>query len=279
MPELPDVEGYRTLAADRLTGSRVSAVQVLDDGVVRNATAEAFCEALVGRAFGAPRRRGKWLLLPTDGPILLIHNGMTGRLYFVAPTDDEVETDRYDRVIISTDEGGLHYADLRKLGGLWVADGDDEAAAVIGQQGPDALELTAPQFLSALHGRRGVLKTVLMSQAVIAGLGNMLSDEICWRARLHPGRPISSLDDSELRRLHRSMRTALRAAVKQGRIPRTSAWLSSTRGEEFATCPRCRTALRRSSINGRTSVWCPHCQPAPPDRNLAATVRSATKSA
>jgi formamidopyrimidine-DNA glycosylase len=106
---------------------------------------------------------------------------------------------------------------------------------------------------------------VLMNQQVIAGLGNMLSDEICWRARIHPARTVTTLDDEELRRLHLAMRRSLRSAVKVGRIPRTRTWLSSARDRDPAPCPRCRTMLRRSPIGGRTSIWCPNCQPVRPD--------------
>ncbi len=79
MPELPDVEGHRAMLARTLPTSRVRRVQVLDDGVLRNATAEEFTNRLLGCEFHEPHRRGKWLILPTDGPTVLIHNGMTGR--------------------------------------------------------------------------------------------------------------------------------------------------------------------------------------------------------
>ena len=262
MPELPDVEGYRIALAEHLPGSRVRGVRVLDPSVLRNATAVAFQNRLTGARFQAPERHGKWLLLPTDGPTLLVHSGMTGRPYFAnADRTGQPETDRNDRLIISTDKGELRYADLRKLRGVWILDSEAEIATVTGEQGPDALTISAIAFRAALGGRRGALKSTLMNQQVIAGLGNMLSDEICWRARLHPARPVNTLDDDDLRRLHQVMRQTLRAAVRSRRIPRTPAWLSSTRDRETAPCPRCGTTLRRSTIGGRTSIWCPHCQP------------------
>jgi formamidopyrimidine-DNA glycosylase len=249
-----------------LPGLRVPHVQVFDAGVLRNATAEAFRDRLLGCRFRAPRRTGKWLILATDGPTLLIHNGMTGRPYFI-PTassggiDTGMEPDRDDRLVIITDGGDLHYADLRKLRGVWIVAGDAEIAAVIGEQGPDALGLSAADFRTALRGRRGAVKTVLMNQQVLAGLGNMLSDEVCWRTRLHPARMISTLDDDDLAGLHRVLQRTLRAAVAAGRIPRTRGWLNSARDQNPAPCPRCRSTLRRSRINGRTSIWCPRCQP------------------
>ena len=266
MPESPDVEGYRRALAASLPGTRVRDVEVLDVGVLRNATVEAFTHSLIGSVFGVPRRRGKWLILPTDLSTLLIHNGMTGHPYFTeigAVDRASPATDRHDRLVIATERGQLHYADLRKLRGVWLVEDDAAEAAVIGRQGPDALDITAAAFVAALRGRQGVVKTVLMKQEVIAGLGNMLSDEICWRARLHPARPTATLSDDELGDLHLAMRRALRTAVERGRIPRTRSWLNSARERKDADCPRCRTELRRSRIGGRTSIWCPRCQPAP----------------
>lgn len=267
MPELPDVEGYRLLLVRHLVGSRVRDVRVLDPGILRNADRDTFRDRLLGCRFNTPGRHGKWLILPTDGPTLLIHNGMTGRPYFSAVRTGMDgapvavgEADRNDRLIIMTDRGELHYADLRKLRGIWILDSEGDTSAVIGEQGPDALEMSMSDFQAALSGRRGALKTVLMNQHVIAGLGNMLSDEICWRVRLHPARPITTIDAEELRRLHQVMRRTLRAAVNRGEIPRTRSWLSSTRDRDPAPCPRCRTTLRRTRIGDRTSIWCPHCQ-------------------
>jgi formamidopyrimidine-DNA glycosylase len=264
MPELPDVEGYRIALADRLLGRRVRGVRVLDVGVLRNASAEAFQGRLIGARFQDVHRHGKWLMLATDGPVLLIHNGMTGRPYFLeAGCASPPQTDRNDRLIICTDHGELRYADLRKLGGVWILDGDAEIAAVTGAQGPDALTVSATVFRAALRGRRAALKPTLMNQQVIAGLGNMLSDEICWRARLHPARAVSGLGEDDLRELHQVMQRTLRAAVKARRIPRTRAWLNSARGIPDAACPRCRTRFQHTTIGGRTSIWCPRCQLAP----------------
>jgi formamidopyrimidine-DNA glycosylase len=117
VPELAEVEEYRILLTAHLPGTRVGNVRVLDSQVLRNATAESFCTRLIGTRFGEPLRHGKWLILPTDGPTLVVHNATTGRLYF-APAGLGVEPDRYDRLLIMTDSGELHYADLRKLRGI-----------------------------------------------------------------------------------------------------------------------------------------------------------------
>jgi formamidopyrimidine-DNA glycosylase len=264
MPELPDVEGYRLVLTAQLPGRQVHRVRVLDAAVLRNVSADMFRDRVTGARFGAIGRHGKWLMLSTDGPLLLLHSGMTGRPYFVEVNCTlHEQAQRNDRLIIVTDHGELRYADLRKLGGVWILDSNTEIPDVTGAQGPDALAISATDFRAALHARRGALKPTLMNQQVIAGLGNMLSDEVCWRARLHPARPVNSLGDDDLRNLHRILRQMLRAAVKSRQIPRTSAWLSSVRDRKPAPCPRCGTQLQHSHIGGRTSIWCPHCQPVP----------------
>jgi formamidopyrimidine-DNA glycosylase len=265
MPELPDVEGFRRAVATKLTGQRIVKVQVHDVGVLRNRTPKQVNEQLTGRRFREPDRLGKWLLLPTDGPCLLVHSGMTGRPYLANPDD---EPDRYDRLVITTDVAQLRYADLRKLRGIWLAANDSEISEVIGAQGPDAFRISTVDFVEALRGRRGrrgrrgQLKAALLDQTFVAGLGNMLSDEICWRAHLHPAVSIPRLSDEELTRVAVQMQTVLRAAVRAGHIPRTRTWLTSRRATpDPAPCPRCATALRRTPVGGRTSLWCPHCQP------------------
>jgi formamidopyrimidine-DNA glycosylase len=257
VPELPDVEGFRRELHRKLPGRRVKRVQVRDAGVLRNTTPRALSRNLVGRRFDEPRRHGKWLILPTGGPVLLVHSGMTGHPYYASDGDDEMG---YERLVITLDRGELRYADLRKLRGVWLAADEDDAASVMGKQGPDALDLDMRGFREALRGRRGRLKPTLMDQAVIAGLGNLLVDEICWQARLHPARPVASLDADDLRRLHATMRRVLRTAVRHARVPGLPRWLTGVRDDPDPSCPRCGTRLARGRIGGRTSVWCPRCQ-------------------
>lgn len=257
MPELPDVEGWRRELAKRLPGRQVRDVHVPDAGALRNATPRSFAQQLSGRRFTAPDRHGKWLLLPTDGPTLIVHSGMTGRPFWAASGDDAEE---YLRVRIELDHGELRYTDLRKLRGLWLADTDQELSAIIGGTGPDALAITPGDFTAALSTRRS-LKTVLTDQAALAGLGNMLSDELCWQARIHPLRPCSDLSQHDIKTLHNTMRRVLRTAVRHGQIPPLRGWLTRVRGDHDATCPRCGTALLRTRNLGRTTISCPHCQP------------------
>ncbi|MBY8881982.1 Fpg/Nei family DNA glycosylase [Actinacidiphila acidipaludis] len=260
MPELPDVEGFRDVLDSCGTGRRVEKVEVADAGVLRGVSAARLRRALEGRRLAAPERRGKYLILRTDGDAaVLLHFGMTGRLLCCSPGEP---AHRYDRVRFGLTGGrDLRYQDQRKLQGLRLADDEAAVERALAGQGPDALSLDREPFLDLLAGRRARIKTVLMDQSVLAGLGNLLADEILWRARVHPARPADRLSAEEGRHLYGAMRQVLRLSVRAGRVPGRPSWLTGHREGRERTCPRCSTSLGSIRVSGRTTVFCPHCQP------------------
>jgi formamidopyrimidine-DNA glycosylase len=260
VPELPDVEGARRLVDERATGARIVELVGPDPSVGRDVSLATMRRALRGRRVEPARRHGKWLVVPTDGPALVLHLGMTGQLDWAT---SDVPAPPFLRLAVVTDRGELRFADRRRLGGAWLAADDAELATILGDLGPDALGLRCADLARILGRRRKGLKVTLMDQSVIAGVGNMLSDEVCWRARLHPTRRADRLNPVEVRRLCDALRAALRAAVRAGRIPRTRGWLSSQRDASDPRCPRCSAPLTRSTVGGRASLWCPSCQPLP----------------
>jgi formamidopyrimidine-DNA glycosylase len=153
---------------------------------------------------------------------------------------------------------------MRKLGGAWLAHDRDEAARIIGALGPDALSIERTEFLDRLAPRRGGVKAALMDQRLVAGVGNLIADETLWQARLHPRHRIETLDLDQRRRLFRSMHAVLREAVEHfDYIPRKRSWLLHVRGRPDGRCPRCGTHLERTVAAGRTTYFCPVCQPGP----------------
>lgn len=258
MPELPDVEAFRGILASCAQGRRIRRTEVYDAGVLHGVSAGRLRRELTGRRFAEPERRGKWLLARTDGPTVLLHFGMTGELVCVTPAEP---VHAHDRVVFTVTGGRqLRYRDQRKLQGLWLV---DEAGLdrMLRDQGPDAATLTRQGLGAVLAGRRGSLKSVLMDQSALAGLGNLLVDEILWRARLHPARRAGALSADEHGRLYTELRRTLRSAVRAGRVPPRGSWLTGRRDDPGASCPRCGTALCRKRLAGRGTVWCPDCQP------------------
>ena len=232
-----------------------------DEGILRNVSALGLDRALRGQRFGAPTRHGKWLFAWTTGPVILFHFGMTGHLEWAS---DVRGRHRHDRVIFELDAGELRYRNMRKLGGLWLAHEPAEVALITGRLGPDALGLDRTGIHRALAGRRGGIKAALMDQRVVAGIGNLLADEILWQARLHPARRLPTLTEEERSRLASALRHVVRTSVERfDHVPRMRGWLTHVRGRPGARCPRCRTPLSRSVVAGRTTYHCPRCQPSP----------------
>lgn len=257
MPELPDVEGFRRVLAEH-TGEPITAVRVCDAGVLRGVTPRRLHEALRGRRFGPPRRHGKWLIAPADGPVLMLHFGMTGSLSWHGRDEPR---HRHDRVVWRLPEGELRLRDMRKLQGVRLAADEDEAGRLLDDLGPDALAVSREQFVASLAGRQGRVKSALTDQSLLAGLGNLLADEICWHALVSPLRDVRDLRHDEVAALYRALRRVLRESVDEGRVPPRDTWLTGARDEPDEPCPRCGTPLSRRRIAGRTTVWCRTCQP------------------
>jgi len=259
MPELPDVEHARRVLAERAVGRRIELTVTTDPGVLRNAPAETLDRTLRGHRLIEPERHGKWLIVWTSGPAIVIHFGMTGGLIL---GEGPQGRHRHDRVIFELDQGELRYRNMRKLGGLWLALDRQEITGILGPLGPDALGLGRRQFRELVARRRGWVKAALMDQRFLAGVGNLLADEALWRGRIHPARRMEELAAPERERLFDGLRTVVRTSVERfDDVPGMRGWLMNVRGLPGAACPRCHTVLGRTVVGGRTTYFCPRCQP------------------
>ena len=257
MPELADVEHFKRFFSRHAAGKKVAGVWV-DPTILRNATPEALEAVLRRHRFEEPDRLGKWLICPTDGPVLLLHFGMTGDLVW---SEHELTRHPHDRLILEFAGGGeLRYRNMRKFGGVAVARRQEDIARLTGPLGPDALDVGREEFHELLSRRRGSVKAALMDQKLIAGLGNLLCDEIAWRAGVRPATPLARLGARRRDCLYDSMTAVLRESIPRGRIPPDPGWLTGARDERPGSCPRCGGRLKRATIAGRTTCWCPSCQ-------------------
>jgi formamidopyrimidine-DNA glycosylase len=261
VPEILEVELYRA-SAEPVLDRPISRAWMVDSRYGRGGTTPSRLRAaLVGRRFTAARRRGKLLLLDTDdGPTLGLRFGMTGGL--VVDGNEALDRLRYGpgvfddkwvRARLGFDDGGeLLLHDPRRFGSLELA--PDES-----RLGPDALSITQKQLAAALAippGRASgaaPLKARLMDQERVAGVGNLLADEILWRAGLAPGRR-TPLSDDELRSLHKALGATLRQLGRRGGSHMGE--LMEQRAEE-GRCPRDGAELVRETVGGRTTYWCP----------------------
>jgi formamidopyrimidine-DNA glycosylase len=257
MPELPDVEGFKRYMSRHASGRRIRGVRVPAPAIVRNTSAQALARELKDRVLGEPSRHGKWLWVPAGDPMMVIHFGMTGGLRWTStPSGDQ----RFDRLVLELEGGELAYHNMRMLGGVWMARSSRGLQRITGTLGPDAAGVDRDELEQMLGGRRGGIKAALMNQRMIAGIGNELSDEILWQARIRPTRRIARLTRRQRDELFESMHAVIADSNRHGRIPRHPRWLTSQRGVRDPTCPRCRGKVRRTKVAGRTSYWCPRCQ-------------------
>jgi formamidopyrimidine-DNA glycosylase len=258
VPEILEVENYARLAR-RTIGRRVALVDTPDAWFLkRGADAQAVQAVATGATVGGVRRIGKLMLLDlVDRPTLGLRFGMTGRLFVddiagianleYGGSRTEVAWERFRMVF---DDGGrLVMHDPRRLGGVEIA--PDES-----RLGPDALSLSLDQLRDALRSARGPLKARLMDQSRIAGLGNLLTDETLWRARLDPSRVAGELRDDEIVRLHLTMREVLGELGQRGGSHTGDLQVARARG---ASCPRCGAPLTWQTTGGRSTYWCPAC--------------------
>lgn len=251
MPELPDVEGHRRTFAEHCAGRQVSRVEIPDDELLEGTSPQGLGNALSGNPFSEPRRRGKWLIAPTDGgPTLLFHFRMTGELVW---GDEAAE---YDAALFHFEHGTLRYRSRRRLGRIWFVPTGGSVESVTGALGPDATEVDADRLVELLDGRRGGIKSALMDQELVAGLGNELVDEILWRACIHPSTAVRQLEEQELRGIASKMHAILGEAIPAGHVPSGPTWLNGVRGEDEPSCPRCDARVRRGVVAGRTTYWC-----------------------
>jgi len=266
MPELPDVETFKRYLDATALHKRIAHVTLTSEKVLHGVTRQKLANALTGQALSRTHRHGKHLFAEVDdGPWLMLHFGMTGFLAYFKRLDDDPA---HDRLRLDFDNGyHLAFVNQRLFGEVGVVD-DPEAFAAEQGLGPDALALDEDAFRALLADRRGQIKSALMDQSLIAGIGNVYSDEMLFQAGIHPKAQVSDLDDAALNTLYAAMMSVLREAIDKGagsddlldKLPVD--WLLPRR-EDGATCPRCGGEIRAVHAAGRNAYICPACQPAP----------------
>jgi formamidopyrimidine-DNA glycosylase len=238
---------------------RIRDVEVSADGMLRGISANAVKSRLKGHELAATRRHGKHLFVRVTGDgWLRLHFGMTGDLKYF-----KKEADAPDHTRLRLDfSNGYHlaYTDIRKFGQIGMVD-DVDSFVKSQSLGPDALAIDVDTFRAAFQKYRGAIKPKLMDQSVIAGIGNLYADEILFAVGIHPRTSTENLDDHELRGLHRAtqrvLKQAIDAHVELRKFPRS--FLLHQRQLD-GTCPRCGEKLRRITVGGRTTYYCPNDQ-------------------
>lgn len=268
MPELPEVESARAVIERMALGRVITEVDDSDSYVCRPHRLGEVRQALVGRRLTAAHRRGKSLWCDSSGlaasggdggPVLGIHLGMSGKIVVADVDGQEVDGGdywegrrvpgdyRWSRFSLTFDDGGrLMLVDPRRLGRVRL---DPE----VDRLGPDAGTITPAEFRAAVSHGTAPVKARLLDQHALAGIGNLLADEILWQARVHPAHRVDELTPDDVARLLRATRRSVAAALKHGGVHTLTVIPFRTAG---AQCPRDHAPMSRGTVGGRTSWWC-----------------------
>jgi len=259
MPELPDVEIFKRYLDATSLHQRIIGVDVRSAYVLKSVSARELARRLKGRCFKSSRRHGKHLFVRADGDLWLrLHFGMTGSLQYFKR---EEQAPKYVRVLfVFANNHRLAFEDQRKFGEIGLIEDVSEYLKKRAL-GRDALDIDLSQFRAIFRKHGGAVKTILLNQKLIAGIGNIYADEILFRARIHPATQVSALKQKTVAKIFRAARDVLKKAIEakadMDRIPKS--WLLPHRGKG-GKCPRCGRELKSATIGGRTAWFCAHCQ-------------------
>jgi formamidopyrimidine-DNA glycosylase len=267
MPELPEVETARRLIADLALGRRIVGVDDADTFVCRPHSPGELRAALTGRMLTAAHRRGKTMWCETSGvdgsagpgPDLGIHLGMSGRIVVTARDgwvaeggdppgrDAQPRKAEWDRFTLEFADGGrLALFDKRRLARILLNPDIDRL-------GPDAEEVSLAQFQALITKGTIAVKARLLDQSKIAGIGNLLADEILWQAKIPPASPVDRLRPRDVDRLYRALRSVLAAATANGGAHTGDVIAARRPG---GSCPRCGAEMVHGTVGGRSTWWC-----------------------
>ena len=255
MPELPECEANRRRVAEHCLNRTIESVEL---GEVEHMDMPGANERgrLTGRQFTETRRHGKYIFAGSkSGPWIAVHLGMTGSL---RPFDAPDDPPDYAKLVIAFEgDRRLAFRCPRKLG--WVRVIDDPDAFLTEQDlGPDALEIGLEAFVDVIGSTNGAVKSALMSQKKLAGIGNLWSDEALFQQGIAPTRVARELDRDALADLHRATRRILQTVcdtgARYGDLPR--GWLIPDHRDEGAACPRCDGTITKTKVGGRTAYFC-----------------------
>ena len=261
MPELPEVETVVRSIAPHVVGQRIERAELFSHLVTRGGLKET-ARRLRGRTIQGMRRRGKQIFMPLEAGVLYVHLGMTGKLLWNGARG------KYTRAALIFDSGTLLYDDVRQFGRVEFY---ERLPKNVERVGPDALSLTFEEFEQRLRQRSAGIKSVLLNQSFIAGVGNIYADEVLFASRIHPRAAASRLSKRRAKELHAYLIEVLSAAIEHrgssisdyvdGAGQRGAFQnLHNVYGRAGESCPRCQATIRRIVVAQRGTHYCPRCQ-------------------
>jgi len=273
MPELPEVETIRRGLEQKVRGKKIERVIIRNEKSVKVPSPQEFVQKMEGKVLCQMHRRGKYLILGLDsGDSLILHLGMTGRLIY-SKAGEEID---YSRVVFLLENNAqLSFTDVRGFGGLWFVPDEnfEEVVPTLANLGPEPLGrgFTQEKFKQLLKDKKGKIKSLLMDQTFIAGVGNIYAQEALFLSGIHPTRSPSLLLDQEIERLYHNLLNVLKEAISyRGSSVDTYVDLEGREGNYEPrlrvygrggmNCLRCGQVIERMEVGGRGTYFCPRCQ-------------------
>ncbi len=270
MPELPEVETVRAVLLPLVVGQKISATKVNLPKILVNITPADFAQNLIGQTITKFTRRGKFLTLHLDsGASVVIHFRMTGTLTIEEPN---TPCDKHTHIILTfANQQQLRFIDSRGFGHWWYFEAGQTDTSGQLLLGPEPDQITFDYLKAKLTKRQTALKTLLLDQHIVAGIGNIYADEICFRTQIRPTRRGASLSDTELQRLLDTIPAVIHEFIQIHRVPfavyrqsKGTSYQKDTHravyGRKGQPCQKCGHPLQGTRIGQRSSVFCEHCQ-------------------
>lgn len=273
MPELPEIETIKSVIELQIKGLVIKSITVNRPEIIAQPGSNEFCKAVTGQVILSMERRGKFLIINLEnGNRIILHLRMTGCLLVTPP---DYPTEKHTHIIFCLSDGKeLRFTDSRRFGRFWlIQSGEEDTYSGISKLGAEPLspECNAEYLKIKFGKRKKAIKECLLDQSVIAGIGNIYSDEILFRAKICPTRPAGSLTEEEWKRLAGIIPECLSYFIEKNRISADD--YLKTKGQDYRNtpflqvyghdgelCPNCGNTLCRTVIGGRGSVYCPGCQ-------------------
>lgn len=257
MPELAEVETFKNYFDKTSLNQKIIDIIITDKRIL-NTDPEKFISTLIGKQFNSTVRHGKYLFAKLNSSSVIIHFGMTGDLSYFKFIKD---LPPYSKVIFKFENGNaLSYISQRMFGRLDITDSIDSFLHDK-KLGPDALRMTFEEFQGALKRRTTIAKTALMNQSIIAGIGNIYSDEILFQSHIHPKLKINEVSEEELKIVYQKIKNVLHYGISMaGSLESYSPDFLIPHRKKDGTCPICSNLIERYEIQGRHGFYCKKCQ-------------------
>ncbi len=272
MPELPEVETVKETLKRKLVGNKITDVQALYPSIVASPSISEFQKRIIGQTIHDMKRRGKWLIFILDQDALISHLRMEGK-YFFRTKEDAIT--KHEHVIFTLDQKiELRYQDTRKFGRMYLVKKEElNTTKPLNELGLEPWDdtLTVSYLRTCYQKKTLPIKTVLLDQSIITGIGNIYADEILYLCKLNPMKKAKELTDDDLKQIIHYTKEVLELAIKAGGTTIRSYTSSEgvtgrfqhelyVHGKEGELCKHCYTTILKTKVGGRGTYYCPTCQ-------------------